>query len=68
MQKQWIVRCRLRWFNGDETAWNRNMNRLDGLVQGGRIPLILVDDSETEAYGMEIEVLGYEMMVVPGPR
>jgi len=44
------------------------MNRLDGLVQGGRIPLILVDDSETEAYGMEIEVLGYEMMVVPGPR
>jgi hypothetical protein len=44
------------------------MNRLDGLGQGDRIPMILVDDSETEAYGVEIEVLGYGMMVVPGPR
>lgn len=30
--------------------------------------MVLVDDSETETYGMEIEVLGYRMMVVLGPR
>lgn len=68
MQKQRIVRCRPGWFDGYETAPNGRTNRFDGLSQGGRIPMILVDYPETEAYGVEIEVLGYGMMVVLGPR
>ncbi len=44
------------------------MNRFDGLGQGGWIPMVLVDDSETKAYGMEVKVLRYRMMVVLGPR
>ena len=68
MQKQRIVRCRLDWFDGDETAPNGIMNRLDRLNRGVRIPVVLGDDSETEAHRMGVEVLRYGMMVVLGPR
>ena len=59
MQKQGIVRCRLDRFDGNDTAPRRSVNRFDGLGQGGRIPVVLVNDSETEAYGMIVEVLSY---------
>ena len=68
MQKQWIVRCQLGWFDGYEIALNGIMNRFDGLSWSGRIPVVLGDDSETEAHRMEVEVLRYGMMVVLGPR
>jgi hypothetical protein len=52
----------------DEAARKRSADRLDGGCRNRRVPVVLVDDTGTEAHGMEIQVLGYGMMVVPGSR
>ena len=64
MQEQWIIRWGLGWFGSDETGPERNSHRLDGCNQGHRIPAVRVNGPETEAHGMEVQVLSHGMMVV----
>ena len=65
MQEQRVNWYGLGCFGRDEAAQERSRNRIDGCSQSRRIPVVLVDCPETEAHGMEIQVLSHGVMVVP---
>lgn len=65
MQEQRVNWYGLDWFGRDEAAQERPWNQIDGCSHNRRIPVVLVNRPETEAHGMEIQVLSHGVMMVP---